>query len=337
MSPTRPSGTPVPRRDETDRSLARLAPEKALRRLELTIVRRLEGFLHGEHLGLLPGPGTELAEARVYRPGEDDVRRMDWSVTARTTTPHVRDVIADRELETWALVDMSASMDFGTAALEKRELAVAAVGTVGFLTHRLGDRFGGIVVRGGRSRRWPARSGRLALYGLLRSLLAEPRTAPDEPGDDFATALDQLARTHQRRGLRLVVSDFLEGSGASPGVPLPWERPMKRLSGRHQILAVEVLDPRELELPNVGVVWLTDPETGDIQEIDTTDSGMRARYAAAAAEHRERVRATLRRAGAAHLLLRTDSDWVADTARFVLGHRRVAKRLHAPPTRGVGA
>ncbi len=262
---------------------------------------------------------------------------MDWSVTARTTTPHVRDVIADRELETWALVDMSASMDFGTAALEKRELAVAAVGTVGFLTHRLGDRFGGIVVRGGRSRRWPARSGRLALYGLLRSLLVEPRTSSDEPEDDFARALDQLARSQQRRGLRVVVSDFLEGSADPPETALPWERPMKRLCGRHQVLVVEVLDPRELELPDVGVVWLTDPETGAVQEIDTGDAGMRARYVAAAAAHRERVLATLRRSGAAHLVLRTDQDWVADTARFVLGHRRVAKRLHAPPARGAGA
>ncbi|HZC26374.1 MAG TPA: DUF58 domain-containing protein [Actinopolymorphaceae bacterium] len=337
MSSGLPGPRSVPTSDEGHRSLARLAPERALRRLELTIVRRLEGFLHGEHLGLLPGPGTELAEARVYRPGEDDVRRMDWSVTARTTTPHVRDVISDRELETWALVDMSASMDFGTAAMEKRELAVAAVGTVGFLTHRLGDRFGGIVVRGGRLRRWPARSGRLALYALLRSLLAEPRTAAGGAQDNFATALDQLSRNRQRRGLRVVVSDFLDGSGDAPGVPLGWERPMKRLSERHQVLAVEVLDPRELELPDVGVVWLTDPETGAEQEINTADAGLRARYAAAAAEHRERVRVTLRRAGAAHLLLRTDRDWVADTARFVLGHRRVAKRLHAPPARGAGA
>ncbi|WP_020577578.1 DUF58 domain-containing protein [Actinopolymorpha alba] len=328
MSRTAPSG------NAGQLSLARLAPERALRRLELTIVRRLEGFLHGEHLGLLPGPGTDLAEARAYRPGEDDVRRMDWSVTARTATPHVRDVIADRELETWVLVDMSASMDFGTAALEKRELAVAAVGTVGFLTHRLGDRFGGVVVRGGRIRRWPARSGRLALYGLLRSLLAEPRTEPEEPDDDFATAVDQFSRAYQRRGLRVVVSDFLDGSGNDPGLPLPWERAMKLLSARHQVLAVEVLDPLELELPDVGVVWLTDPETGGVREVNTGDAALRVRYAEAAAAHRERVRATLRRSGAAHLTLRTDRDWVSDTARFVLGHRRVAQRLHGPPTRG---
>ncbi|GAA2759733.1 DUF58 domain-containing protein [Actinopolymorpha rutila] len=326
----------VPTNHRGELSLAHLAPERALRRLELTIVRRLEGFLHGEHLGLLPGPGTELAEARVYRPGEDDVRRMDWSVTARTTTPHVRDVISDRELETWTLVDMSASMDFGTAALEKRELAVAAVGTVGFLTHRLGDRFGGVVLRGGRVRRWPARSGRLALYGLLRSLLTEPRTAVHEADDDFSSALDRFSRTNPRRGLRVVVSDFLDGSGDDPGAPLAWERPMRLLCARHQVLVVEVLDPRELEIPDVGVVWLTDPETGDVQEVNTGDVTLRAKYAEAAAAHRARVRTALRRSGAAHLTLRTDRDWVSDTARFVLGHRRVAQRLHAPPARGAG-
>lgn len=261
---------------------------------------------------------------------------MDWSVTARTTTPHVRDVISDRELETWTLVDMSASMDFGTAALEKRELAVAAVGTVGFLTHRLGDRFGGVVLRGGRVRRWPARSGRLALYGLLRSLLTEPRTAVHEADDDFSSALDRFSRTNPRRGLRVVVSDFLDGSGDDPGAPLAWERPMRLLCARHQVLVVEVLDPRELEIPDVGVVWLTDPETGDVQEVNTGDVTLRAKYAEAAAAHRARVRTALRRSGAAHLTLRTDRDWVSDTARFVLGHRRVAQRLHAPPARGAG-
>lgn len=312
---------------------AGLAPDHALRRLELTIVRRLEGFLRGEHLGLLPGPGTELAEARVYRPGEDDVRRIDWSVTARTTVTHVRDVIADRELESWALVDLTGSMDFGTAAMEKRELAVAAVGTVGFLTQRLGDRFGGVVVRNGRVRRWPARSGRLALYALLRSLLEEPRSVPEPATGDFAGALEQLSKGRQRRGLRVVVSDFLDGATTDDAEP-PWERAMRRLSARHQVLAVEVSDPREWELPDVGVVLLTDPETGAVREVDTGDRRVRERYASAAAAHRERTRAALRRSGAAHLELSTGRDWVADIARFVLEHRRVASRLHAPPSRG---
>lgn len=326
------------------------APEEALRRLELTIVRRLEGYLRGEHLGLLPGPGSELAEARAYRPGEDDVRHMDWAVTARTTQPHVRDVVADRELETWALVDLTASMDFGTASRDKRDLAVAAVATIGVLTQRMGDRFGGYVLREGRQRRWPARSGRLALYGLLRSLLTEPRSEPrSEAGGSgetgsLAGAVDALARTQTRRGLRLVVSDFIE-----PGAPvfqqppvfqqspvlagpsaLPWETPVRRLASRHQVLAVEVVDPREATLPDVGVVALTDPETGAVIEVDTSWAAVREAFATGAAAHREQVASALRRAGCAHLVLRTDADWVTEVARFVLRHRRIARQLHAP-------
>jgi uncharacterized protein (DUF58 family) len=316
--------------------LSRLAPERALRGLELQIVRRLEGYLQGEHLGLFPGPGTELAEARLYLPGEDDVRRIDWAVTARTTVPHVRDDIADRELETWALVDLSASMDFGTAAMEKRDLAIAAVATVGFLTFRLGDRFGGHILRGGRVRRWPARAGRLALYGLLRSLLAEPRTTGREPAADLTTAIESASRTQRKRGLRVVVSDFLDILDASddPESAPPWERPMRLLSSRHQVLAVEIVDPRELDLPNVGTVALTDPETGEVRELNTGRRAIREAYSRAARLQRERTTRALRRAGVGHLVLRTDSDWIADTARFALSHRRIAQRLHQPP-RGV--
>ena len=295
-----------------------------LRRLELTIVRRLEGFLRGEHLGLLPGPGTELAEARVYAPGEDDVRHMDWAVTARTTVPHVHDVVADRELETWAVVDLSPSMHFGTAATDKRELALAAVATVGVLTQRLGDRFGGYVLSTGGLRRFPARSGRLALAGLVRAMTVE-QGAPQGPGrqPSLGAALSTVAAAHPRRGLRVVVSDLL----GPPGV---WEREVRRLGLRHQVLAVEVVDPRELDLPDVGVVPLVDPETGAVVEVDTRRRRTRDAFAAAASAHRAEVAEVLRRAGAAHLRLRTDSDWVADTARFVLTHRRVARQLHRP-------
>ena len=342
-------------------SLAQLAPEAALRRLELQIVRRLEGFLHGEHLGLLPGPGTDLAEARFYVPGEDDVRRMDWAVSARTTVAHVRDVIADRELETWALVDLSPSMAFGTAALEKRDLAVAAVATMGLLTFRVGDRFGGYVLRSGSLRRWPARSGRLALYGLLRSLLREEaadvevarsrlmRRGGRPPGPSLregsngtgrapylglAEAISALNTAQRKRGLRVIVSDFIDMADASsdPDSPTSWEKAMRQLALRHQVIAIEVIDPRELDIPDVGTVLLRDPETGEVRELNTGNRAVRRRYAAAARLQRERTARALRRAGAGHLVLRTDRDWIADTARFALRHRRVAARLHRPPT-----
>jgi uncharacterized protein (DUF58 family) len=313
--------------------LSALAPEHALRRLELQIVRRLEGFLHGEHLGLLPGPGTDLAEARYYLPGEDDVRRMDWAVSARTTIPHVRDVIADRELETWVVVDLSESMRFGTAAMEKRDLAVAAVATMGLLTFRVGDRFGGYVLRQGSLRRWPARSGRLALFGLLRSLLSDSSSQEPSVTVSLASAITTVARAQRKRGLRVVVSDFLDasdGSGNLDSAPA-WERSMRELAARHQVIAVEILDPRELDIPNVGTVLLRDAESGEVRELNTGSRKLRERYAAAARLQRERTARAFRRAGVAHLVLRTDRDWVADTARFALKHRRVAARLHAPP------
>lgn len=297
------------------------SPERALRRLELTVLRRLDGLLQGRHQGLIPGPGSEPGDTRVYVPGEDDVRRMDWAVTARTTVPHVRDLIADRELETWALADLSASMDFGTAGMSKRDLVVSAVGAVGFLAGRVGDRFGAYVLHGHDVHRYPARPGRPALYGLLHTLLAAPEAGGSA---DLGQAIETMAAAHLKRGLRVIVSDFLNGPPAET-----WERPLRRLAARQQVLAVEVIDPRELDLPDVGLVTFTDPETGRSRDVYLSRR-VRERYAAAAAAHRAANRAALRRAGAGHLVLRTDRDWVADLARFVLGQRRGARR---PPSR----
>lgn len=317
--------------------VSQLAPEHALRRLELKVVRRLDGLLHGEHTGLLPGTGSELAEARLYQPGEDDVRRMDWNVTARTTVPHVRDLIADRELETWALLDLSASMDFGTAALEKRDLAIAALAAVGFLTARLGDRFGAYVLHRGKTRRWPARSGKPALYALLQSISNLPRTPADAPDPVLADALRGLVRSRPKRGMRVVVSDFLESDSAArtdTAHERAWERPMRQLAARHQVLAVEIVDPREMELPDVGLVTLTDPESGEDREVYLS-ADVRRRYAELATAQRAATATALRRCGAPHLVLRTDRDWVIDIARFVTEQRRVAHRLVRPSPGGV--
>jgi uncharacterized protein (DUF58 family) len=324
-----------------NRKLAGLVPERSLRRLELIVSRRLEGLLNGEHIGLLPGPGTELAEARVYQPGEDDVRLMDWAVTARTTTPHVRDLIADRELEAWALVDLSASMDFGTATMEKRDLAVAALAAVGFLTARLGDRFGAYIMHQGAVRRIPARTGKAAMYAMLQSILdAERTTSPADsrqdgpasgsarahraPGPELSDALTGLARGQTRRGLRVIISDFIDPDDRHAAAPR-WERPMRRLAARHQVLAVEIIDPRELELPDVGLVQMEDPETGAVREI-VLSRRVQAAYAQAAAAQRTRTKDALRRCAVPHLVLRTDRDWVSEVARFALRQRRVAGR-----------
>jgi uncharacterized protein (DUF58 family) len=343
--------SPAPPRGARGGKLAALAPERTLRRLELSVTRRLDGLLNGEHLGLIPGPGTELAEARVYQPGEDDVRHMDWAVTARTTTPHVRDLIADHELEAWALMDLTPSMDFGTAAMVKRDLAVAALAAVGFLTVRLGDRVGAYLLQPQGMRRWPARTGKAAMYGLLQAILdAAPdpdapatggvrgghriggRTFSDRPVDDLAGGIAALDRGQTRRGLRVVISDFLPPAGdpGTGGHGPDWERPLRRLAARHQVLAVEIIDPRELDLPDVGLVEMADPETGAVHEI-VLNRRVRERYAAAAAAQREATRVALRRCGVHHLVLRTDRDWVADVARFALRQRRAAGRAVATP------
>lgn len=285
--------------------------DAALTTLELTVRRRLDGLLQGNHLGLVPGPGTEPGDARLYYPG-DDVRRMDWSLTARTTEPHIRQTVADRELETWIVADLSASLDFGTTGCEKRDLVVAAAAAVGHLTQGGGNRVGAVVSTGSAMERIPARGGRPHLQYLLRALASTPRSEAGQRGD-LAAAIEQLRRPPRRRGLAVVISDFVG--------PVDWERSLRALNGRHDLLAVEVLDPRDLTLPDVGLVTLIDPETGRTREVQTTPA-LRRDFAAASAEHRREVAAALRRAGSAQLTLSTDRDWIADVMRFVLTRKR---------------
>ncbi len=289
-----------------------MTPEEVLRRLELTVNRKLDGLLHGEHQGLLPGPGSEPGEARLYLPG-DDVRRIDWAVTARTGEPHVRMQVAERELETWVVADLSASLDFGTADCEKRDLALAVVAAIGFMTTRTGNRFGALIVKADGITRVPSRAGRQPLMALLHKLATRERI--DGGGaTDLGAALTSHMVARRRRGLAVVVSDFLSPPG--------WERPLSGLAARHQVLAVEIVDPRELELPNVGFLTLVDPETGRRMQVQTAKAALRRRYAEAATAQRAEIAAAIRRSGAQHLVLRTDRDWLRDVVDFVLSARR---------------
>ncbi len=295
------------------RDLAR--SELVLGKLQLLITRKLDGLLQGDYLGLLPGPGTEPGESREYRPG-DDVRRMDWPVTARTTVPHVRQTVADRELETWIAVDLSASLDFGTARCLKRDLAVAATAAVSHLTVRGGNRVGAVVGTGSQLTRMPARPGRKEAQALVRAI---GHTAVRPGRADLGALVDMLNRPPRRRGLAVVISDFL-------GPVEQWERPLRKLGVRHDLLAVEIVDPRELDLPDVGVIAFVDPESGAMHEVQTADRRLRQRYAAAAAAQRAAIASALRGAGAAHLRLRTDSDWLLDIVRFVAAQRHARTR-----------
>ncbi len=292
--------------------------EVLLRKLELAVTRRLDGMLQGDHQGLVPGPGSEPGEARGYQPG-DDVRRMDWNVTARTGIAHVRTPVADRELETWVVADLSASLDFGTASCEKRDLAIAAVAAVGHLTARAGNRIGALLLHGDRTARIPARPGRDHLSALLHQVAVAPRADGGGP-TDLGAAFATLDRSARRRGVVVVVSDFV----GAPG----WERPLRSLAARHDTVAIEVVDPRELSLPDVGVLALVDPETGRRLEVQTSDRRLRARFEEAAASQRRAVAASLRAAGVDHLVLRTDRDWLIDLVRFV--DRRRRRRVAVP-------
>lgn len=292
--------------------------EAVLRKLELTVRRKLDGLLQGNHVGLVPGPGTEAGESRIYHPG-DDVRRMDWPVTARTTVPHVRETIADREMETWCVVDLSPSLDFGTANCEKRDIAVAGLAAVAYLTTHGANRIGAVITTGEQVVRVPAMAGRAHAQALIRRVVETERSEQGRRGD-LAVALEALSRPPRRRGLAVVVSDFLTAELGTPD----WERPLRALAVRHDVLAIEVVDPRELELPAVGLLTLVDPESGQRVEVQTNRRELRERYAAAAQLQRSQIASALRRAGAGHLQLRTDRDWLLDIVRFVAARRRGA-------------
>jgi uncharacterized protein (DUF58 family) len=285
---------------------------RALRGIELLVRRRVEGPLHGDHRSLLRGLGSEPGDARVYEPG-DDVRRMDWTVTARTAVPHVRDAVADRDLDVSVLLDRSGSMTFGTIGRTKRDLALEALTAIGWLAVRGSGRLGVLDLTGGLDRWWHVRASRDRLTALLGELARVP--ASDEPAD-LAGALTRLNALARRRGLVVVISDLI-----GPGT---WVRPLRVLASRHDVLAVEIVDPRELALPDVGPLVVRDAETGQRRYVDTARPDIRARYSEAASRRRAIVAASLRQAGVGHIALRTDGDPIAELGRYLLARRRAA-------------
>jgi uncharacterized protein (DUF58 family) len=292
-------------------------PEGQVRRLGLQISRHLDGLLQGDHLRAQLGAGTEAAEARLYAVG-DDSRRIDWAATARTGDTHVRSTMADRELETTLVVDLSPSMAFGTRRSEKRDLALAVATGLVHLTSGHGDRVGALVLSGAGLRRLPPRAGRDAALALQHALVASPRI-PEGPAAGLAEALAALARPPRRRGLVVVLSDLLE-PGVTEGEPR-WGRPLRLLTQRCDVVVCQVEDPREHELPAVGTLHLVDPETGRLLEV-RTNRALRERYAAAASRRAERFRRAVREARAEHVLLRTDRNWLPELARTLSTRRR---------------
>jgi uncharacterized protein (DUF58 family) len=287
-------------------------PTALLRALELSIGRRMEGLLAGDYRSILLGDGTELAQVRPYVPG-DDVRRIDWNVTARTDIPHVRVQLAERVLVTWLVLDTSASMEFGTAERRKADVAEGVALAVGHVATRRGNRLGLVTFGDEQSRSLPPKQGRMGLVGLLAGLRSES-DGSRAGATSLREALERTAALARQRAAVVVVSDFRG--------PLDWRRSLLDLAARHDVVAVEIRDPREQELPNAGALWLVDPETGRQLRVDTRSPRLRERFAAAAAKERDEVVRVLARAGARHVVLTTSGDWLRSLAVFLRRGRR---------------
>jgi uncharacterized protein (DUF58 family) len=281
-------------------------PETLLRKLEWTVLRRLDGLLQGDYRTLFRGFGLDLADLREYQ-YHDDVRHIDWNVTARLQTPYVREYVEDREVNAWFLLDLSASVDFGSAAVRKRAVSQDFVTVLARLLTRHGNRIGAILYGDRVDTVIPARGGRRQVLHLLHRLLARPES-PRSKGTKLADLLVQALSIVPRRSLMFVVSDFI----SEPG----WAKPLAQLAKRHEVIAVRLVDPLERALPDLGMVIVEDSETGEQLFVDTHDRGFRKRFAEAAERRENEVRDALVTAGVDALELATDDDTASAIMRF---------------------
>jgi len=281
-------------------------PEAILRRIEWTVLRRLDGLLYGDYRTLFRGIGLDLADLREYQL-HDDVRHIDWNVTARLQTPYVREYNEDREITAWFLLDLSPSVDFGSVDVEKRSVLTDFVGVLARLLTRNGNGVGAIFYGDGVGRTVPPRAGRTQVLRILEHLLSSPRL-PEAAPTDLGEFLGAAAHVLRRRSLVFVVSDFISRPG--------WDDALFRLSRRHEVLAVRLFDPLEMQLPDLGLVMMQDAETGEQLLVDTHDRRFRLRFAAAVRRRERELRAALTRAGVDALELSTDDDLIDAILRF---------------------
>lgn len=293
-------------------------PDARLRRLEWTVIRRLDGLLHGDYTTLFRGAGLDLADLREYQP-YDDVRLIDWNVTARLQTPYVRQYHEEREITAWLLLDLSPSVDFGSAEVRKRAVVLDLVAVLARLLTRRGNRVGALCYRTRVEAIVPPGRGRTQVLQLLRVLDELPPPA-ERRATDLAELVGAAVRLLRRRSFVCLVSDFITPPG--------WLAPLRRLQARHEVLAVRVLDPLETALPDLGLLVVEDAETGEQLVVDTHDARFRARFAAAAERRAADLRAGLRGAAVDALELSTDDDLVEVIYRFAAA-RRQRRRLSA--------
>ncbi len=312
-----PHAVPNPPRPHTAQAAnapsASPSAEHVLRRLEWSVIRRLDGLLQGDYRTLMRGSGLDLADLREYQ-HHDDVRHIDWNVTARMPTPHVRVFTEDREMAAWFLLDLSPSVDFGSGSQRKRDISAEFVAVLARLLTRHGNRVGALLYGTGVDAVIPARAGRRHVLHLLHRLLAREEAAalhgknPASGATRLADLLRAGAHMIKRRSTVFVVSDFI----SEPG----WEKPLAQLAMRHEVVAVRLVDPLELDLPDLGLLTMRDAETGEQVLVDTHNPGFRKRFAAIAAQREADLRAMLARAGVDTLELSTDGQVVDAVVRF---------------------
>ncbi len=286
--------------------------ENVLRRLEWTVIKRLDGLLQGDYRTLMRGAGLDLADLREYQ-HHDDVRHIDWNVTARMQIPHVRVFTEDREMAAWFLLDLSPSIDFGSGDQRKRNVSAEFVAVLARMLTRHGNRVGALLYGAGVDTVMPARGGRLHVLQLLHAMQTRP-VASESGATKLHELLQSAAATVRRRSTVFVVSDFISAPG--------WEKPLGLLAQRHEVVAVRLIDPMELELPDLGLIPIRDAETGEQLLVDTHDAGFRKRFARIAAQREADLRQIFVRAGVDTLELSTHDDLVASVMRFAEMRKR---------------
>ena len=298
-------------------STSAVTPEKVLQRLDWQVVRKLDGLLQGNYRSLFYGFGVDFADLREYQ-AEDDIRYIDWNVTARMQTPYIRQYTEDREVSAWFLLDMSPSVDFGSLRPdgEKRNVLIDFVTVVSRILTRHGNRVGAMIFGNGLQKMVPARGGRIQVLRLINEMLKQPRLS-NVPVTDLRSMLRASLNSIKRRSLIFVVSDFI----STPG----WESSLSLLNQRHEVIAIRLWDPAELELPDVGVMVMEDAETGEQIYVDTRDKKFRRNFQAAMQQREDNLKQSFKRAGVDMLSLSTGDDMVRSIVRFAKQREKLRK------------
>ena len=292
-------------------------PERILHRLDWQVIRRLDGYLQGDYRSLFYGSGVDFADLREYQP-EDDIRYIDWNVSARMNTPYVRKYVEDREVIAWFLLDLSPSVDFGKLDNQKRNVLIDFVATLARILTRHGNRVGAMMYGSTRSVQHtvPARGGRNQVLRIINDLLKQPRQSNGNI-TDLAPLFNSGLNAIKKRSLVFVISDFISAPG--------WEKSLNLLSQRHEVVVIRLWDPREMEIPDIGTIVMEDAETGEQLYVDTHDKKFRQRFQAAAAQREKTLTETFKRAGVDALLLSTEEDLIRAIVRFATIRRQHRK------------